>query len=133
MRDLATNSLVMDNERRLGKRWPLNSAAKIRLKYKNSVKNYECNINNLSLRGLQVLLKKPLPAVEILKITLFLPENITVEAKVQVLTQKTVEAGGYLYSLSILGVKDNGKELIGQLINKKFYSQMGKDWWRDTK
>jgi hypothetical protein len=71
--------------------------------------------------------------VEILKITLFLPENITVEAKVQVLTQKAVEAGGYLYSLSFLGVKDNGKELIGQLIHKKYYSQMSKDWWKDTK
>lgn len=123
---------LMDNERRVGKRWPLNAPAKIRLKYKNSVKNYECNINNLSLGGLQVLLKKRLPEPEILKTTLYLPENITIEARVRVLSCKIVEGGGYLYSLAIIGIKDNGKELISQLIHKKFSSQLNKEWWKDA-
>lgn len=123
----------MNNERRLGQRWPINCPAKIRLIYKNSVKNYECNINNLSLKGLQVLLKKSLPGTEILKITLFLPENITVEARVEVLSCKAVEGGGYLYSLAIVGLKDNGKELISQLIDKKHHSELVKNWWKDTK
>lgn len=123
----------MNNERRFGQRWPLNSPAKIRLKYKNSIKNYDSNINNLSLKGLQVFLKKRLPEPEILKITIFLPENITVEARVKVLSCKAVEGGGYLYNLVILGLKNNAAELINQLINKKFRSELKKNWWKDTK
>jgi len=123
----------MDKERRFGKRWPLDSPAKIRLKYKNSNKNYECHINNLSLRGLQVFLKKPFPGPKILKITLFLPENITVDVRVQIISYKKVEGGGYLYNLAIIGVKEDGRDLINRLINKKFFAEMRKDWWKDTK
>jgi hypothetical protein len=123
----------MSDERRFGQRWPINCPAKIRLKYKNSTKNYEAHINNLSLKGLQIFLKKLLPEPEILKTTIFLPENLTVEARVKVLSCKAVEGGGHLYNLAILGLKNNGRELISQLIDKKHQPDLVKSWWKETK
>ena len=120
----------MSDERRFGQRWPINCPAKIRVKYKNSTKNYDCNINNLSLKGLQIFLKKRLPEPEILKTSISLPEDLTVEARVKVLSCKSVEGGGYLYSLEILGLKDNARELISSLIDKKHKSDMIKSWWK---
>jgi hypothetical protein len=119
----------MDTERRLGQRWPLDCPAKISLKYNNKVKNFECQLKNLSLKGLQAFLKKKLPGPEVLKVKLFLPEDTTLELRVKVISFKAVDGGGYLYNLAIIGAKEEGRELIYQFVHRKFYPDMVKKWW----
>ncbi len=122
----------MDKEQRGLKRWEINSPARIRLRYKNSVKNFECVIKNLNFKGFHALLKKELPGLEILKLTVILPNNDSFTAKAKIIWKKILP-DGILYGFNLVAMKDSQRNLIYQLINKNYYPDLVKLWWKDIK
>jgi len=122
----------MDKEQRGLRRWDINSPARIRLRYKNSVKNFECTIKNINFKGFDLFLKKELPELEILKLTVILPNDDSFTAKAKVIW-KQVLPDGILYGFNIVAMKDSQRNLIYQLINKNYYPDLVKLWWKDIK
>jgi len=122
----------MGKEQRDLKRWDINFPARIRLRYKNSVKNFECIIKNINFKGFHAFLKKELPELEILKLTVTLPNNDSFSAKAKVIWKKVLP-DGILYGFNIVAMKDSQRSLIYQFINKNYYSDLVKLWWKDIK
>ena len=122
----------MGKEQRDLKRWDINFPARIRLRYKNSVKNFECIIKNINFKGFHAFLKKELPELEILKLTVTLPNNDSFSAKAKVIWRKVLP-DGILYGFNIVAMKDSQRSLIYQFINKNYYSDLVKLWWKDIK
>lgn len=122
----------MDKELRSLKRWELNCPARIRLRYNNSPKSFECIIKNLNFKGLQAILKKELPKLETPKLTVVFPNEITFTAKVKVIWKKILPES-VLYGFSIVEMKDSEKNTIYQLINSNHFLELVKLWWKDVK
>jgi len=120
----------VDKERRGILRWEINSPAKIRMNYKNSIKNFVCLLKNLNLKGFSVSLNKELPALEILKLTIVFPDNESFTAKVKVIW-KTVLPESVLYGFSIVSMKDADKNFVYKLISKNHSQDLVKLWWQD--
>ncbi|MFH0827358.1 MAG: PilZ domain-containing protein [Candidatus Omnitrophota bacterium] len=122
----------MEGEKRDLKRWNTDWPARIRINYKNSIKNFDCFIKNINFKGLQVYLKNDLPDLKVLKCTIILPSSDTFSVKTQVAWKQVCEDGFRLYGLDFVGAKDSDKERIYQIINKNCYPELVKTWWQDT-
>ena len=122
----------MEENKRDLKRWKTDWPARIRINYKNAIKNFDCFIKNINFKGLQVYLKKELPDVKVLKLTVILPSNDSFAVKTEVAWKEVLEDGFKLYGLDFSGVKDADKERIYQIIKKNCYPELLKTWWQDA-
>ena len=122
---------MADKEQRSVIRWEINSPARVRLNYKNSIKNFECVLKDLNLKGFGAIFKKELPPLEVMKLTVTLPngENFTGKMKV---AWKTILPESVLYGFNIISMKDGDKNLIFRLINKSHSKDLVKLWWDGT-
>lgn len=125
-------NISADKERRAVKRWDINCPARIRLRYKNSVKNFECVVGNLDFKGFRARLKKELPPLEALKLTVIFPNSGNFTAKCEV-AWKQVLPDGILYGFNIIAMKDSERNLLYQLINSSHFPDLVKLWWKDVR
>lgn len=123
----------MENERRSLLRWPVNWNARIQVKYQNSKKNINCCIKDINFKGIQVILEKKLPGIEVLKLHVILPDSEPIPLKVKVIKHEIMPDGLNLYSLQAIEMKDSDKELLYRLLNKNYFKELSSLWWKDVK
>ena len=123
----------MENEKREAvKRWEVNWKARLRINFRNSIKNFHGVVKNLNFKGMQVQLSKELPALEVLKVTVVLPSEDSFTVKARVAWKKDLPEGLRLYGLHFVGVKDFYREAILQVLRKNCLPEMLKSWWEDA-
>jgi hypothetical protein len=123
----------MAKERRSLLRFPVNWPARIRIKYNDSNKSFNCCIKNINFKGIQLILEKKLPSLELLKFTIALPNGVTLPMKVKLTTHEIMEGRFNLYSFQIIQMKDSDKELVYHLISKDYFAELLKLWWKDVR
>lgn len=123
----------MSRERRGLLRWPVNWPARIRIRYNNTKKSLNCCVKNINFKGVQLILERKLPDIEILQFTLALPGEILLPMKVKLTTHEMLEGRFNLYSFQIVQMKDSDKELLYQLISRNFFSDLLKIWWEGVR
>ena len=109
--------------------WPV----RIRLKFKNSIKNYQGKIKDINLKGFQCELKKGLPENKQLRITLFMENSIPLEMKTVIKSQSILPDGTNIYNLNIIWMKDRAKEALFQSIREAHFPELKNAWWQDAR
>lgn len=104
-------------ERRKLCRWQINKRASLKLR--QAANELYCQIKDINCIGTQVVLNTKLPADTLLKLSLRLCENYTIEAKVWVAWHKVVNGCNH-YGLYFNEIKDADKIKINKFISS-FY------------
>ncbi|MFH0917730.1 MAG: PilZ domain-containing protein [Candidatus Omnitrophota bacterium] len=117
-------------DRRKKTRWQINQRALLKLK--QAANESYCQIKDINYVGAQIILHAKLPLETIFKMSLRLSENYTIEAKVWVAWQKTVNGSNH-YGLYFSQINDADKDKINKFINT-FYpnNDSGKIQWLET-
>jgi hypothetical protein len=123
----------MGEEKRNLVRWKVNWPAKLRFKYNNSIKNYECIVNDINFKGFQATLKKKLPEGKTLKFAIVLKDGAWLKVKAEIESQSALADGTSVYNFLFINIPDEDKERFYQLINKNYFPELRKLWWKDVK
>ncbi|MCM8789613.1 MAG: PilZ domain-containing protein [Candidatus Omnitrophica bacterium] len=122
-----------NEERRSLVRWKLDCQARIRLKHYNSIKNYECVINDINFKGLQATFKKKLPDNKTFKFTIVLENKIFLNVKAQVESCVILPDARIKYNFYFLSMKEEDKDSFYQFISKNYSLLLKNLWWKDVK
>jgi hypothetical protein len=110
-------------------RWKINKKAKI--KFVDKEEFFDCQIIDLSLKGMQIALDERLPLNKVIKLNLFLSEDFILEIESWIIWQKVLD-GHYFYGLYFTHIKDYDKEKIYQFVYKYFPQIISQQWYKES-
>lgn len=108
-------------------RWVTNKQAKIKLE--GAVAFIDCQLPNINFKGLQISLKPKLIKDTVVKFSLVLSEDFTLEIEAWVTWHRTID-GNNIYGLYFTKIKDIDKEKIYKFVYKSSPQEISKQWWK---
>ncbi len=118
--------IKMTNERRVLNRWEINQSAQ--LTFENGVKPIPCIVEDISLSGMRVSIKRDLFNEVFSDFKLFLDQGMEFELGAQVVwRQEQFERN--IYGLEFSRINQEGKNRLKQYISRDFHDLIVKHWW----
>ena len=109
-------------------RWTLNREAKIKLE--GAEVYTDCQIKDISLKGIQIALRLKCKKDIFLKMGLLIDEGVILDVEAWVAWHKTID-GYNLYGLYFIKIRDLDKEKIYQFMRGYFPEKITQQWWKD--
>lgn len=116
------------HERRRATRWGTNKQAKIKLAgAEHFIEAYLLDIN---FKGLQISLRPKLPRDTVIKFTLVLAKEFTLEVEAWLAWHRAINSHN-IYGLYFTRLSDSDKEKIYKFVFKHSRHAVHKQWWKD--
>lgn len=116
------------SERRRLPRWQIRQPVKITLP--GAQVPAACQIMDINLKGMQVLLGLKLATDTFVKIKIILAEGFILDIIEAWIVWRRALDGKNIYGLYFTQIKDNDKENIYKFMRKYFPNQINKQWWQ---
>lgn len=110
-------------------RWQINRQAKIKLE--GSADSFDCQLMDISLKGMQVSLAQKLPKDKFLKLSISLSDEFSLDIIEAWVAWQKIKGGHNLYGLYFDKINDSNKDKICQFMRVNYPQDLDKQCWQD--